>query len=130
MAEASHFRTATVSRFPGTDTVQGTKSICIDSIAIYGKHVAKISFQGEADESERKRWFARPPNWHDEITQQCRGLQRKMTCSRTCSSFSESCEPPSIARPVFAPIESTVRRLDPEYSSLKGMTRLGDSTIV
>ena len=68
MAEASHFRTTTVSRFLGTVTVQGTKSMCIDSIAIYSKHVAKVSFRGKIDESARERWYAEPPKWHDEIT--------------------------------------------------------------
>ena len=57
-AEAPHFRTATVSRLSGWDTLQRIRSTCIDSIGIYGNYVAKYPFRGKIDESDRTRWFA------------------------------------------------------------------------
>ena len=57
-AEAPHFRTATVSRLSGWDTLQRIRSTCIDSIGIYGNHVGKYLFRGKIDESDRTRWFA------------------------------------------------------------------------
>ena len=66
--KASHFRTASVSRYPSWDTLQRINPICIASLAINSKHVAKISIRDEADGSDRKRWFPQPPSWQDDIT--------------------------------------------------------------